>query len=346
MNKDAKLLAEAYNKVISEGLSPKGIATIEKWVAELGTHKAAYKLISTAVQKKVGLSLEDLGDTSIVGDAVDGISDLLGDKSYEEAWNQAKDATIDILEDEGMGRGMLGESSKKGKWWCNGCNEYVPSEEVTYEETHDTRAGGCGEDCLPDKPSSVDESSDHGCDPLGNGKFKMVPSGDVVDAEERDKRLKHTKRDVKNDCFGMSWKEIEKKQGGKLKIESTKLAEAYGQVANKNGHRLTKPERTAIGKAFKAEGLDGNGRFGNPTKGVVALQRALDTVGFHLDTVYGDILRGEKGNRLLVFRKTGEKVSPLEEHPEVVNSRISFSWEMLGKDKNGDPTYEILCYPS
>jgi len=278
MNKDVKLLAEAYNKVISEGLNPKGIATIEKWVAELGTHKAAYKLISTAVKKKVGLSLEDLGDTSIVGDAVDGISDLLGDRSYEEAWNQAKDATIDILEDEGMGRGMLGESSKKGKWWCSGCDGYVPSSEVTYEETHDTRAGGCGEECLPDKPSSVDE--------------------------------------------------------------------AYGRVATKNGHRLTKPERTAIGKAFKAEGLDGNGRFGNPTKGVVALQRALDTVGFHLDTVYGDILLGDQGNRLLVFRKTGEKVSPLEEHPEVVTSRISFSWELLGKDKNGDPIYEILCYPS
>jgi len=26
--------------------------------------------------------------------------------------------------------------------------------------------------------------------PLGNGKFKMVPSGDIVDFEERNKRLK------------------------------------------------------------------------------------------------------------------------------------------------------------
>jgi len=31
---------------------------------------------------------------------------------------------------------------------------------------------------------------DRGADPLGNGMFKMVPSGDVVDLEERNRRLK------------------------------------------------------------------------------------------------------------------------------------------------------------
>lgn len=31
---------------------------------------------------------------------------------------------------------------------------------------------------------------DYGADPLGNGKFKMVPSGDIVDLEERNRRLK------------------------------------------------------------------------------------------------------------------------------------------------------------
>lgn len=57
--------------------------------------------------------------------------------------------------------------------------------------------------------------TDYGCDPLGNGKFKMVPSGDIVDREERDKRLKF-KPAPKNDIFGMSWDELEQKQGGKL----------------------------------------------------------------------------------------------------------------------------------
>lgn len=35
----------------------------------------------------------------------------------------------------------------------------------------------------------IDMGGDYGADPLGNGKFKMVPSGDIVDYEERSKRL-------------------------------------------------------------------------------------------------------------------------------------------------------------
>jgi len=58
--------------------------------------------------------------------------------------------------------------------------------------------------------------SDYGCDPLGDGKFRMVPSGDIVSAEERDKRL-NPRRTVRNDCLGLSWEEIESKQGRKLK---------------------------------------------------------------------------------------------------------------------------------
>lgn len=30
---------------------------------------------------------------------------------------------------------------------------------------------------------------DYGSDPVGDGTFRMVPSGDVVDAAERDRRL-------------------------------------------------------------------------------------------------------------------------------------------------------------
>jgi hypothetical protein len=32
---------------------------------------------------------------------------------------------------------------------------------------------------------------DYGADPLGNGKHKMVPSGDIVDTDERNRRLAH-----------------------------------------------------------------------------------------------------------------------------------------------------------
>lgn len=56
---------------------------------------------------------------------------------------------------------------------------------------------------------------DYGCDPVGDGTYKMVPSGDIVSAEERDRRL--PKREAPcNDIFGMSWDELEAKQGGRI----------------------------------------------------------------------------------------------------------------------------------
>lgn len=57
--------------------------------------------------------------------------------------------------------------------------------------------------------------SDYGADPLGDGMFRMVPSGDVVTLEERNKRLP-LKRMEPRPIFGMTWDELEKKQGGKL----------------------------------------------------------------------------------------------------------------------------------
>jgi hypothetical protein len=45
----------------------------------------------------------------------------------------------------------------------------------------------------------------------------MVPSGDIVDRAERDKRMQAVKRPAPaNEIFGMSWDELERKQGGKL----------------------------------------------------------------------------------------------------------------------------------
>lgn len=61
--------------------------------------------------------------------------------------------------------------------------------------------------------------SDYGADPIGDGKFRMVPSGDIVDRAERDRRLVKKKSPV-NDCLGLSWDEIERRQGGKLKREN------------------------------------------------------------------------------------------------------------------------------
>lgn len=33
-------------------------------------------------------------------------------------------------------------------WYCDSCGVFVPSEHVTFEETHDVRNGGCGSDVV------------------------------------------------------------------------------------------------------------------------------------------------------------------------------------------------------
>ncbi len=49
------------------------------------------------------------------------------------------------------------------------------------------------------------------------GLFIMHPSGDRVSKEECDRRLAHSRRPKPADqIFGMSWDELEAKQGGKL----------------------------------------------------------------------------------------------------------------------------------
>jgi hypothetical protein len=60
---------------------------------------------------------------------------------------------------------------------------------------------------------------DYGADPMGNGMFKMVPSGDIVNREERNRRMEpHNRREIANDCLGLSWNQIETMQGGKLTL--------------------------------------------------------------------------------------------------------------------------------
>ena len=39
------------------------------------------------------------------------------------------------------------------------------------------------------KPIDIMKPGDYGCDPLGNGEWKMVPSGDIVDKGEMRRRL-------------------------------------------------------------------------------------------------------------------------------------------------------------
>lgn len=39
------------------------------------------------------------------------------------------------------------------------------------------------------KPINLQRAGDYGCDPVGDGTFRMVPSGDIVDLQECRRRL-------------------------------------------------------------------------------------------------------------------------------------------------------------
>lgn len=40
------------------------------------------------------------------------------------------------------------------------------------------------------EPIQIKAGEDYGCDPLGNGMFKMVPSGKIVNKEEKEQILR------------------------------------------------------------------------------------------------------------------------------------------------------------
>ena len=62
---------------------------------------------------------------------------------------------------------------------------------------------------------------DYGCDPIGDGTFRMVPSGDIVDLKEKRRRLPDRPLG-QNDCIGLSWQQIAGLQGGQNTLDITR----------------------------------------------------------------------------------------------------------------------------
>lgn len=59
--------------------------------------------------------------------------------------------------------------------------------------------------------------TDHGADPLNNGTWRLVPSGEIVDRKGYlEWKASRPKPERQNDCLGLSWSEIERMQGGRL----------------------------------------------------------------------------------------------------------------------------------
>jgi hypothetical protein len=97
--------AKLFEKRVNEALSPKSIATLEKWRKELGDRKTAVKLIDTVLERRLGLSSADLADTATFANGLDAIEVLLKDGKYDSAIQQAMETARDMIEEEG-GQGI------------------------------------------------------------------------------------------------------------------------------------------------------------------------------------------------------------------------------------------------
>ncbi len=62
---------------------------------------------------------------------------------------------------------------------------------------------------------------DYGADPLGDGRFRMVPSGDIVDFAERMRRLPGRQTALPEGVFGRSWAQIDAMQRSGTRLQDS-----------------------------------------------------------------------------------------------------------------------------
>lgn len=120
------------------------------------------------------------------------------------------------------------------------------------------------------------------------------------------------------------------------------IREVIEEIKSSN---LTSVERKKISQQLsKYPVLGGNFHVSGPSKALVHLTKALDDSGFQLDMVTGDILLGDKGQRLLPFSR--KPLNPNEEGAPVNNSRIAFAWVVTSVSPSNslDKKFEVTTY--
>lgn len=78
---------------------------------------------------------------------------------------------------------------------------------------------------------------DYGSDPLGDGTFRMVPSGDIVDFDERNRRLNRGRapHEPRPGVLGRSWEQIAMMQGGLDTLDITRRPKPKRPRSNPSG---------------------------------------------------------------------------------------------------------------
>ena len=106
MNNKMRKMEEGDEQKPRKGLlSPKGLATVEKWATTLDSRDAAVKMVDSCLRRTLGLTSADLADTTTFSNGLDMIEDLLKVKDWQGAYDVAKDTAKEMIEDEG-GAGM------------------------------------------------------------------------------------------------------------------------------------------------------------------------------------------------------------------------------------------------
>ena len=119
-------------------------------------------------------------------------------------------------------------------------------------------------------------------------------------------------------------------------------------ISEMEGVKISEGEKKKINNEFHSKSeLGGNIKLDQKGKALNIISSILDKYGYSLDMVPADIIMGDKGNRLLTYRKKGDPSDPFSEGPEVINSRVSFTWENMEESfhvSNKSPRWEIIAY--
>jgi len=130
------------------------------------------------------------------------------------------------------------------------------------------------------------------------------------------------------------------------KVEDSEKGKKPSVDTEPQSNTINKKERIKIQNALhKSNILGGNTKVDSISKGLWEVGNALESCGFNLQMVTGDMILGPQGNILLPFSRKGE--NPFVDGPEIENSRISFTWENLEKVEDGfqaKKRYEIIAY--
>ena len=130
------------------------------------------------------------------------------------------------------------------------------------------------------------------------------------------------------------------------KVEDSDKGKKPSVDIEPQSNTINKKERIKIQNALhKSNILGGNTKVDSISKGLWEVGNALESCGFNLQMVTGDMILGPQGNILLPFSRKGE--NPFVDGPEIENSRISFTWENLEKVEDGfqaKKRYEIIAY--